>query len=710
MEAVQLSTELTLSASADDGKPRRFAMQAYNGGTLPVKGYDYPVVVDLSTLQEPPSMPILIDHQQDVESTLGSTDTIKNTGSEITIAGPVTATSVKAMDVVKQSDKGQRWQASIGVRPSPNAQDTFDIRPGRKVQYNGRTFEGPVTVLRNGQMFETSVLPAGADQTTSVNLAAMAATFSRKAAAMKTFEEFIAESGFEEATLSEEQRASLTSMFDMYQKQMAAPAVPPPAEPPAEAGQPEVPAMMEDEKSMEAVQAKMRDDMIAGMRKEMAAEAARVSKINELASDHPKIVQAGSDGGWDATKTELAVLKEEKKVQAPLSRGGIPTECKDTPQVLEAALCSARRLPEFEKDYSDQILQAAHNQFGRAGIGLQQLLVLAAASNGYAIRPGQRYQSDERGILRAAFGRGDVAASFSTVSLPGIMSNVANKELLAGYEGDEQYQLWREIAAVKSVSDFKTVTSYRLLDNMEYEQLGPAGKIKHGSLGEESYTRSVDTYAKMFSLTRRDIINDDLGALDDLRTRLGFGAAQKLSNIFWQEFLNATLFTTARGNYIEGSTTNLGTDGVGLQLGVNAFKTLRSPAADGSKRIGGTPQKLVVPTELSVNAEKTYRNQNFGGGTTVEEANIHYNKYQPVEVPWLSDSDFTNSSSTAWYLFGDTNRWAPMVVSFLNGQEQPTVESADADFDTLGVDFRGYHDFGVDEAEYLAGIQSKGAA
>jgi hypothetical protein len=554
-------------------------------------------------------------------------------------------------------------------------------------------------------MYETSVLPAGADQTTTVNLAVAAANFLGKVAAMMTFEEFVAESGFEEPALSEEQRASLTSMFEMYTANMEKPA---PAAPAVVEAPVEVPAMMEEDPA--AVQAKMQADMLAGFRKDMAAEAGRNARIQELASDHPKIVQAAIAGGWDETKTELAVLKEQRKVQAPLSRGGIPTECKDTPKVLEAAICAARRLPGIEKDYSDQVLQAAHDQFGRAGVGLQQVLVLAAAANGYAVHPGQRYQSDERGILKAAFGRGDVSASFSTVSLPGIMSNVANKELLAGYEGDEQYQLWRQISAVKSVSDFKTVTSYRLLDTMEYEQLGPAGKIKHGALGEESYTRSVDTFAKMFSLTRRDIINDDLGALDDLRTRLGFGAAQKLSNVFWQAFMNATLFTAGRGNYIEGSTTSLGTDGVGLQLGVNAFKTLKSGSNDGAKRIGGSPQKLLVPTELSVNAEKVYRNQNFGGGTTVEEANIHYNKYEPIEVPWLSDPDFTNASSAAWYLFGDTMRWAPMVVSFLNGQEQPTVESADADFDTLGVDFRGYHDFGVNEAEYLSGVKSKGEA
>ena len=76
----------------------------------------------------------------------------------------------------------------------------------------------------------------------------------------------------------------------------------------------------------------------------------------------------------------------------------------------------------------------------------------------------------------------------------------------------------------------------------------------------------------------------------------------------------------------------------------------------------------------------------------------------------LSDATFAGYSATAWYLFRDPGILAPMVVSFLNGVETPTVESADADFDQLGVQFRGYHDFGVDFAEWLAGVKSKGAA
>jgi hypothetical protein len=168
--------------------------------------------------------------------------------------------------------------------------------------------------------------------------------------------------------------------------------------------------------------------------------------------------------------------------------------------------------------------------------------------------------------------------------------------------------------------------------------------------------------------------------------------------------------TSVNNTFIAGSLTNLGTDGLGLQMGLNAFSTLRSPTADGSKRIGGQPSILLVPIELSTTAEKFYINQNLGGGTTVAEANIHSGKYRPVEVPWLSDSAFANSSATAWYLLRDPARYASMVVSFLNGIEQPTIESAEANFDQLGVDFRGYHDFGCDRAEYLAGVKVKGVA
>jgi hypothetical protein len=49
-----------------------------------------------------------------------------------------------------------------------------------------------------------------------------------------------------------------------------------------------------------------------------------------------------------------------------------------------------------------------------------------------------------------------------------------------------------------------------------------------------------------------------------------------------------------------------------------------------------------------------------------------------------------------------------MLVAFLNGNQSPTVEQADADFNTLGIQMRGYHDFGVGRGEPLCGVQVAG--
>ena len=153
----------------------------------------------------------------------------------------------------------------------------------------------------------------------------------------------------------------------------------------------------------------------------------------------------------------------------------------------------------------------------RGGIGLQELLLEAAWANGYT---GRNFR-DSRAVLRFAFGH-DVEAGFSTIDIGGILSNVANKFLLEGFFSVER--TWRNICAVRNVSDFKTVTSYRLIGKDQYEQVAPGGELKHGTLGEEQYSNKADTYGLMLSIDRRDIINDDLGAITTVPRKLGRGS------------------------------------------------------------------------------------------------------------------------------------------------------------------------------------------
>ena len=704
MKKLSLLASLNLKA---DGSPRRFSILAYSGGKLSVDGFDLPVIVDLAGLTIPASVPILIDHTKSVEATLGLTDTITNDGRTLLMAGAVTGQSAMSQQVLAQATAGHQWQASIGAMVG----DTVEIAAGQSVTVNGQTFQGPVIVAKQSVLRETSVLPMGADPTTQVNLAASAAS-SQKGSAMN-FDQWLVSLGVDPAKLDDTNRAAMQLAYDAAQNPTpatampaapavaAAPAAPPAALPTASAG-----ATMNLQASL------------TQQNQQLAANMRRVSEIQAKASAFPMIAATAIEQNWSLDKVELEVLKASSAKTRPTSFRGAESAPENQPLVLEAAMAVARKVTNngrtpgvvaIDKQYTDQTLQAAHTQF-RGQIGLQQLIMICAAQGGMPVSAGDRITTGNiRQVLAYACPK-SLEASFSTLSLPGILSNIANKEILQGYM--EEDAVWREIAQIKSASDFKTITSYRMLDDMAYEKLGPAGEIKHGKLGEESFTRSIDTYAKMFSLTRQDIINDDLGAFDDLKRIVGAGSAMKLNDLFWATFLGnlATIFTATRTNYITGATSNLGTDGVGLGLGQKAWRSRTSPAADGAKRLSGTAKFLLVPPELEVIADALYATRNVAA-VKVSDSNTFANKYTPIVANQLSDSSISGYSTTAWYLLGEKSKGSPVVVSFLNGQETPTVESADADFNTLGIQFRGYHDYGCDLGDgYVNALMSKGAA
>ena len=77
---------------------------------------------------------------------------------------------------------------------------------------------------------------------------------------------------------------------------------------------------------------------------------------------------------------------------------------------------------------------------------------------------------------------------------------------------------------------------------------------------------------------------------------------------------------------------------------------------------------------------------------------------------YLDRADFhANVSDTAWYLLADPRLAPTMEICFLNGVQTPTIESVQADFDHLGIYWRGVFDFGVNMQDPRGGIRSAGA-
>jgi phage major head subunit gpT-like protein len=216
----------------------------------------------------------------------------------------------------------------------------------------------------------------------------------------------------------------------------------------------------------------------------------------------------------------------------------------------------------------------------------------------------------------------------------------------------------------------------------------------------------------MFSVTRQDLINDDLGALTDIPRQIGRGGILKLNSVFWAMFMNnATFFTTNRKNYQAGAGTAL------ASAGLKAANLLFRKQTDSKgKPIGVNPRILLVPPELEVTADElmTSTRNNTGGGSSgsqVPERNTWAGKFQTAQSSYLSiNEDAVGYSADAWYLLANPNDLAVIETVFLNGQETPIVESAEALFNVLGIDFRGYFDFGVNLQEYRGGVKMKGKA
>lgn len=525
--------------------------------------------------------------------------------------------------------------------------DEFEfIKDRQTVIVNGQEHSGPINVVRKSTLSEISFVDLGADGQTNVSVAAVA---------HKSLE-----SNSNPASRKQEPDGTAATGQQSFD-----------------------PAISIDQ-----------------MRIDAAGEVIRIAAIRKMCDgEFPEIEAQAIRDGWDETRCELEILRA-RRPSAPAIHIHEKTV---NSRVLEAACLMTGRVDQIEAMYDDATLSAATEKF-RGGIGLQELLLEAAWANGYT---GRNFR-DKREVLRYAF-KPEIEAGFSTIDIGGILSNVANKFLLDGFFSVER--TWRNITAVRNVSDFKTVTSYRLIGTDQYEQVAPGGELKHGTLGEEKYQNQADTYGLMLSIDRRDIVNDDLDAITTIPRKLGRGSGLKINDVFWKAFLNNSgFFKAANKNYISGATTGLSIDGL-----TQAEVTFMEQVDSDGKPIGIMPSFLLVPPALSAVGSQLFNSLELrvAGASNKETypvANPHQNKFRIEVSRYLSNAQYTGNSAKAWYLLAEPTDLPVIEVAFLNGQESPTIETAEADFNRLGIQMRGYHDFGVALQDPRGGVKSKGEA
>jgi len=662
---VTMRGPLTVEAAESEKALPQFRMVAYSGGLMRIAGFPHPVVVDLAGLDIPSqNLPIRLDHER--RQGVGHTQrvTVENTsgdgGGQLVAEGLISRDTSWARDVARSSANGFPWQASIGAA----VVEAEMVPAGLSVKVNGQSFTGPVHVVRRAVLKEISFVDSGADTGTTARIAAQ----DKESHAMS------------DKDATNPQAMDTTEQTSGTQEQH----------------EEKIEARADEGKDAPSAPGKISDSLQA-MRAEAAAESKRIAAIrNVCANKHPDIEAKAIEDGWDPTRAELEVLRASR----PSAPGVISGRSDATPRVIEAAACLATNAfsdEQLVKDYGEQTLDAA-DRF--RNIGVAGVIRLAAAAEGHYI-PAVGASPTE--ILEAAA---------STMSLPGIMSNIANKSLLAGFDFVEN--AWRRIAKIGSVRDFKTVTRYRFTADMGFEPIAYGGEFKHGEVGEESYTNKAATYGKMFGVYREDIINDDLDALKEVPFRIGEGAALTINKVFWTLWLSNpnSFFSAGHKNLKTGAETALSIDG--LTLARQTFSKQRRPAPGnaGKDPLGVRPRLLLVPASLEILADElmTATTVNEASSTPKTNRNPHANKFSVVASDYLDNEDYTGSSAKAWYLLAEPSAIPAIEVVFLNGKQVPTVERNDMVFNRLGIEFRGYLDFGVKEQDYRGALKMKGEA
>ena len=692
-----MSEFLEITAASGGRKPQVKGV-AYSGGKMRLFGWSRPVVVDMAGLAVAGQIPLLTNHVNDTMCRVGVV-TAKLADEGLVIEGEIVADGTEAENIVSQGKSGADWQLSIGAEV-----EAAELVQEGKRTVNGIDHEAPFYHVTKSTLREVSVVAVGADKATHMKVTAKLE---------------LKGNSIMEPQKKEEVKPQVTATAPVNTP--AAPAAPSaeapknvegaaaPAAPAAPAAAPAAPAKVEAAAApvntpvAAAAPAAPVVDAKAVAQEAIKAERDRVAMIKAVCKgEFPEIEAKAISEGWDKNQLNEAVLAAYRQKQ-PTTDVNITIKKENgmNAKHLEAALSLRAGIDgdQLAKEMGDQVVEAAQKD-----MDMPLRSVLAECMRLEGIEPPR------------SFDNAAIKAAFSTVSVPGILSNVANKKLMQAYNA--QPIIATRLCTTGDLTDFKENQRFRLTDIGDLQAVGADGEIKDGAVGEEMATNQLETYAKKFCLTRKMIINDDLGAFLKVPTSMGNRAARLVDQLFFKRLLSnptttdgKALFSNAHKNLVSGASSALSADSLKKAMQLFMDQTF----ADGQP-ISVEPNILLVPTALKFLAQELTQGATFmmaGGAENVVKPALNVIAQQNLQVissPYLGNAKYPGSSEASWYLFGKPGTVDTFEIGYLKGKRTPTVERGDLDFNVLGIWFRVFFDIGIREQDHRGMVKSVGAA
>ncbi len=288
------------------------------------------------------------------------------------------------------------------------------------------------------------------------------------------------------------------------------------------------------------------------------------------------------------------------------------------------------------------------------------------------------------------------AAIHGTSDFPNLLNATGNRVLMDAYQ--VAASPIRALARQTTLADFRPASKLKLSDVGALQELSEQGEIKHTTRGEAVESYSLKTYATQFSISRKALINDDLGAFRDWGATAGRMAAETEANVLVGLLLSNPIMGEDGENLFDSAHGNLGTAGAlnvaNLGLARKAMRGMKG--LDGKTPINATPRHLVVGPELETTAEQVLASIY---AATVDDVNPFGGKLSLLVEPRITGN--------RWYVFADPAALPCFEYAYLSSAQGPQMASREG-WDVLGMEYRVVLDFGAGATDWRGGYLNPG--
>ena len=301
-----------------------------------------------------------------------------------------------------------------------------------------------------------------------------------------------------------------------------------------------------------------------------------------------------------------------------------------------------------------------------------------------------------------------VAAAFthSTGDFPLILSNIANKAMLKGWdEADENFQAWTTPGVL---TDFKSTTRVDLNSFPSLREVRAGAEYKYATMGERGESIILLTYGELFSIDRQAIINDDLNAFTKIPRKMGRAATRTVGDLV----IGVVTANAAMADGIalfHASHNNLaGTGAAPTTLTVQAGKAAMMTQTDGGSNahaLNIRPAYFLVPATLDGTARVIMESETqiSASQNNSKVPNSVRGMAEVITEPRL-DAD----STTAWYLIASGSIHDTIEVAYLDGNAAPMLDEKEG-WGVDGVEFKVRIDAGVKALDFRTMYKNAGA-